>query len=280
MASGATKNELYAEMFGTFVLIFGGTATVATVRHKERDQEVAHYDSISDTFSTGMFINHGWALSVGAGVLVSFDASGAHLNPAVTLSAMIHDDFGIGKGLAFMLFQAIGALLGALLTGLLFTGFTLKDGTGSQLEEYGSAFYHTGASRGTPFVNAFLVELVATAMLLVAINFVANGTPKPNKLIMSGALFCIISFIGTVLGNQTGYSLNPIRDAIPRLVRLVQEGTMGAGWGSATVQDIIDWRSWVPATVAPLIGGPLGKLLWKVYSKPEETIDEQGVQLS
>lgn len=272
---GATKNELYAEMFGTFVLILGGTAVVATSRHRLKDQEVSLGLVTGDTFSEGMYINLGWALSVGAGVLVSFDASGAHLNPAVTLTSMIHDDFGVGKGLAYMLFQCIGALLGAVLTGFLFTGF------GDQLETYGSAFYHTGPSPGTPFWNAFFVEVVATAVLLVCISFVANGDPKPNKLIMAGALVAFIFFIGTTIGYQTGYSLNPARDAMPRLVRLVQELTFGGkGWTSETVQGIVDWKAWVPAIISPLIGGPLGKALWKIFSQPEESTAEEVVEMS
>merc|ERR1740123_2467826 len=99
-------------------------------------------------------INASWCLSVACGVLCSFEASGAHLNPTVTLCEVI-DGMPKGKALGYVIFQCLGAFFGAAVTMCIFTVWP------GQYELYGTGIYHTGASKGTPFGSAFLTEVVA-----------------------------------------------------------------------------------------------------------------------
>jgi len=263
----AKRSELNAEFLGTFVLILGGVSVVATAIRRDIDYQAGLTMPVGqivvvDQHSKGVAINLGWAVSVAMGVLVSFDASGAHLNPAVTFSAMVHDSFGVTKGFLFMIFQVLGAFFGALLAMIMFTA--LSD------EEYGleanNGFYHTGPSANTSMANAFLVEIVATAMLLIFIKFAVTGKgPAPNKFIMAGCLFFFIVFIGFTMGYQTGYSLNPARELCPRFVRFLWQASQGRGT-SATFDNF----DWLAPVFGPLIGAPLGVLVWKWGSAEEE----------
>lgn len=252
---GWTMTELKGEVIGTFTLILGGCSVVATAQRRDVDWKEANPGVQSDPHAMAMYMNLGWAVSVAMGVMVSFDASGAHLNPAVTLSAMIHDAFGTTKGLMFMAAQFLGAFFAALVCMMMFT--TLS---GSQ-EKYVDNFYHTGPSPGTNWINALFVEVLGTAMLLLMIKFVATGgPPKPNKSVMALSVGAIIFFIGMNLGYMTGYSLNPARDLAPRFARFLQFGAAGT----------FDSFDWFAPIVGPLIGAPLGTAIWKVCSKPEE----------
>merc|ERR1712154_404756 len=100
--------------------------------------------------------------------------------------------------------------------GIMFTGF----GRG----EYVDNFYHTGPSPNTNMANAFLVEIVGTAMLLIIIGFLVNGgPPAPNKGVVAFGVGAISFFIGMTMGYLTGYSLNPARELSPRLVRTIDD---------------------------------------------------------
>ena len=66
--------ELLSEFFGTFILIMFGVGVVAQVVLSGR------------TAGDYLSINIGWGLGVTMGVYAAAGVSGAHLNPAVTVS--------------------------------------------------------------------------------------------------------------------------------------------------------------------------------------------------
>lgn len=241
-----TGTELKAEMLGTFVVILGGCSVSASAQRREIDI------GTGDHHAMALYCNLGWAVSVALGVLVSFDASGAHLNPAVTLSAMIHDGFNVGKGLRFIAMHFIGAFLAASLSCMIFTGFHDHD-------KYATNFYHTGPSPGTDIGQAFLVEIVGTVVLMIGIKFLATGgPPTPNKGVMAFGVGAIIFFIGMNLGYLTGYSLNPARELSPRFVRFLD--SVLRGHGATGTFDNLDFLA---PTIGPLIGAPLGVVVYK-----------------
>ena len=90
--------ELLAEFFGTFILIMFGVGVVAQV--------VLSKHTAGDFLS----INIAWGLAVTMGCYVSAGVTGAHLNPAVTLSLAVHRKFPWGKVLPYSLAQVAGAL--------------------------------------------------------------------------------------------------------------------------------------------------------------------------
>lgn len=257
-----TATELKAELLGTFTLILGGCSVVATAQARALDGIHS-----PNTNADAMYINFGWAVSVAMGVLVSFDASGAHLNPAVTLANVIHSGFDKTKAGLFMAMQFLGAFLAAILVGIMFTG----PGRGA----YVNNFYHTGPSPQTSMANAFLVEIVATAMLLITIGFLVNGgPPAPNKAVVAFGVGAIIFFIGMTMGYLTGYSLNPARELSPRLVRTIDDLLRNSGKGFGTIWGKGDWLA---PSVGPLIGAPLGTLIWKLTSKQIVDPPSQGM---
>jgi len=93
--------ELAAEFAGTLILILFGLGVVAQVVAGG----IGDHDSIA----------WAWGLGVTLGVYVAARISGAHLNPAVTLSLAIFRGFSWAKVVPYALAQTLGAFVAALL---------------------------------------------------------------------------------------------------------------------------------------------------------------------
>ena len=93
-----TLREMAAEFLGTFALIVFGVGVVAQV--VLGNQQHGEYLSI----------NLGWGLAVVMGVYIAGGVSGAHLNPAVTLSLAISRGFALHKVIPFWIAQVGGAM--------------------------------------------------------------------------------------------------------------------------------------------------------------------------
>ena len=93
--------ELAAEFAGTLILILFGVAVVAQVVAGG----IGNHDSIA----------WAWGLGVTFGVYVSARISGAHLNPAVTVTLALFRGFSWSKVAPYALAQTLGAFVAALL---------------------------------------------------------------------------------------------------------------------------------------------------------------------
>jgi MIP family channel proteins len=235
--------ELAAEFLGTFTLMVFGIGVVAQVVLSR--QMNGQYLSI----------NVGWGLAVTFGAYVAGGVSGAHLNPAVTLSLAVHRGFPWRKVLLYSLAQLAGAFVAALVVYITyreaFANFdngirqvTGPEATAGIFATYPQAFLST-------FPGGFIDQIVGTALLVGGIFAVTDqrnaAPPPPFAPIVVGML---VLLIGATFGYNAGYAINPARDFGPRLFTAV------AGWGLDVFRAADSWW-WVPI-IAPCIGGVLG----------------------
>ena len=101
--------ELFAEFLGTLVLILFGTGVVAMVVLFPTNNagELIHGGYTNITI--------GWGLGVTMGIYVAGRISGAHLNPAVTLTLAVFRGFPWRKVVPYSLAQTAGAFVAAAL---------------------------------------------------------------------------------------------------------------------------------------------------------------------
>jgi glycerol uptake facilitator protein len=246
--------QLIGEVFGTFILILLGDGVVANVGLAPRLGAAAY------NWNT---ITIGWAFAVIVAVYVSAGVSGAHLNPAVTIALAFKRDFPWSKVLPYIAAQMVGAFLGALgvyltyMDGLKGAGMPNVWCTGPG-SVFGQAFWGTAAGAGvasiggTSFFNAFVAEVIGTAVLLWGI--LASGDSKNLGLMHNMGPFLVggtVLAVGLSLGGPSGYAINPARDLGPRLFGLVA-GTQGL---------FADGYWWIPV-VAPIVGGIIGIYLY------------------
>jgi aquaporin Z/aquaporin NIP len=187
-----------AEVIGTFVLVYGGTA-VAVAAVLGRPVAGPSYNSIATPLAFGL------ALLV---VVASIGhVSGGHVNPAVTLGLAATGRFPWRYVPAYLLAQLIGALLGALATWATF-------GTPARAEAQLGA---TSPAPGVGAVQGLLVEALITFVLVFVVVSVATDDRVPASLapIAVGAALAVAVFIG---GPVTGGAVNPVRALGPALI--------------------------------------------------------------
>lgn len=239
-------NEYLFEFIGTSLLILLGNGVVANV-------------SLKNTygFNAGLIvITFGWAIGVFVGVFVSADASGAHLNPAVTLGLATAGKFSWQMVPGYVLAQILGAMMGSLLVWLTYKKH--YDTT----EDPGAirGTFSTGPAINKPLWN-FITELIGTFVLVFAVFYIAGGTlgDEPISLGSLDALpvGLVVLGIGLSLGGPTGYAINPARDLGPRIMHALLP---------IKAKGDSNWKyAWIPV-LGPITGGVLAALIYMVIS--------------
>jgi len=182
---------LAAELLGTFFLVFAGTGAI-----------------VIDEVHRGAVSHVGVALTFGLVVLALVyalgEASGAHLNPAVTFGFWAAGRFPGRRVPAYVVSQCAGALLASGLLRLLF----LADAT------------TLGATRPAgPAWQSFVLEAVLTLFLMFVILSVSTGAKE--KGVMAGvAVGAVIGLEALFAGPVCGASMNPARSLAPAVAAL------------------------------------------------------------
>jgi MIP family channel proteins len=213
-----------AELVGTFLLVFGGTA-VAVGAILARPTAGPAYDSLAVALAFG--------LALAAVVAAVGHVSGAHVNPAVTLGMAATKKFPWQYTPHYVGAQLVGAVLAALATWVTFGG------AGARGEAKLAATY---PAQGVGDLQAFVVEVLITFILVFVVMAVATDQRAPAAIapIAVGFALAVGVFIA---GPVTGGSVNPARSLGPMIV---------AG----------DLTSFWLYILGPIIGGVLGALLY------------------
>ncbi|XBH20758.1 MIP/aquaporin family protein [Jonesiaceae bacterium BS-20] len=233
-------NIFLLETLGTMVLIILGGGVVA-------NQVLSKTKGNNDGW---VLISFGWGLAVFGGVYVAF-ASGAHLNPAVTIGLALSGRSEFVDGIpvdaasiaTYIGGEFTGAFLGAIIVYLAYKQhFDATENKALKL-----AVFSTGAEIRNPFWNV-VTEIIGTFVLVFWV--LLSGYTDSGLGPLGVAL--IVVAIGMSLGGPTGYAINPARDLGPRIAHAVLpiNGKGASDWG----------YSWVPV-VGPLIGGSIAALI-------------------
>jgi aquaporin Z len=179
--------QFLAEFYGTFILVFVGTGSIA--------------------FGLGQDLL-GVAFAFGAGALIAIytigHISGAHLNPAVSL-AMVLD--------RRMSWKQFGIYLLAQFLGALFASSTLL--LGSEADAF-TGLGTSGFTAPTTAIVVIIFEMFLTFILVYTV--LAASQRKPLQPLMG--LIVALTLIGLILigGPISSASLNPIRSLAPALL--------------------------------------------------------------
>jgi len=235
-----------AEFLGTTLLVLFGNGVVANVV----------LPRTNGNNSGWIVITAGWALAVFIGAFCSARASGAHLNPAVTLAMAMAGHLDAVKVPGYILAQMLGGITGGALVFFFYREhFKVSDNPNGKL----ACFATAPNIRSAP--QAFFCEALGTFVLILPIflldspSLVVPGQgPTTLGLGSLGILpvALIVFAIGLSLGGTTGYAINPARDLGPRIAHFLLPipGKRDSDWGYA----------WVPV-MGPLAGGALATLV-------------------
>jgi len=232
------------EIVGTMILILLGNGVVANL-------------NLKDTFGNSggwIVVTLAWGFAVYAGVVVSGDASGAHLNPAVSIGLALIGNFEWSAVPLYILAQLIGAGLGMVLVWIMYKPH--YDATEDAGAIKGS--FCTGPAIENTASN-LLSEVIGTFVLVYGIMHITGATIGGESASLGSIdalpVALIVVVVGMSLGGTTGYAINPARDLGPRIIHslLPLRHKGGSGWSYA----------WIPI-VGPIIGAGIAAIV-KIY---------------
>uniref|UniRef100_A0A3Q3X967 Uncharacterized protein n=1 Tax=Mola mola TaxID=94237 RepID=A0A3Q3X967_MOLML len=264
--------ECLAECLGVYVLILFGCGSVAQVTTTQ--EKKGQYLSI----------NLGFALGVTFGVFVSRGVSVSQL-----LCVLGRHPW---KKLPFYIFfQVLGAFLAAATVALQYYvhGYkcfcmydvTLADAiqafSGGELTVTGptatAGIFSTFPADYLSVWGGVVDQVIGTAALLLGVLAIGDqknsSIPDGLQPVLVGALVLVI---GTSMGSNSGYAINPARDIGPRLFTYI------AGWG-VEVFRAGSWWWWVPI-VAPCVGALLGTLIYELMIEAHHPASPSELQTS
>jgi glycerol uptake facilitator protein len=264
MASGKPLLPAWVvgEFAGTFLLVFFGCGSVAAA---------VLLGALSGKFQVAIF----WGLEIAAAIYLTAGLSGAHLNPAVTLSLASVGRFPLRRAPGYIVTQFLGAFAASAALYAVFAGplrsfeaasHITRGAPGSEASAmiFGEFFPNPSGrplALGNPATvtpeGAFLAEALGTAMLVLVILFIseARSPPRPRALV-AATIGLAIAILIAILGPLTMAGFNPARDFAPRLFSSI------AGWGRLVFT--VNGPGWLLVyIVAPIAGGQAGSLAYR-----------------
>lgn len=230
--------KLLAEFIGTFWLVLGGCGSAVLA---------AQYDNHLGIGFLGVALAFG--LTVLTMAVAIGHVSGCHLNPAVTLGLAVSGRFPWKDVIGYWAVQTLGGCFGAFVLFVIASGqpdFDLGNFACNGFEEYSPTKYSAAA--------CFVAEVVLTAVFLFVIH---GATDKQSGSVIAPiAIGLCLTLIHLVSIPVTNCSVNPARSTATALI--------AASFGNAIAYQV--WFFWL----APLIGGALGGLLYRVVDEAED----------
>jgi glycerol uptake facilitator protein len=255
------------EFAGTFLLVFFGCGSVCA--------------AVTTGAQVGVFqVAIVWGLGIATAIYLTAALSGAHLNPAVTISLAAWGDFPGRRVPGYVATQLAGAFLASMVLYVIFGGalseFENKnhivrgqDGSEASAMVFGEYYPNP---LGRPFKEAnldrmsewraFFAEAVGTAILLLVIFCATDANNKERPQILTAATIGLtVTLLISLLGPLTMACFNPARDLGPRLFSSM------AGWGSLPFT--VNGSGWfVVYIAAPIIGGLFGGAIYRCFFRP------------
>lgn len=191
-------NKMVAEFIGTFTLVLFGCGAAV----------IAGADGTTGIGLAGISFAFGLAL-IGMAYGIG-PVSGCHINPAVSLGAMLAGRMNVGEMIQYWIAQVAGAIVAALVL------LVIASGTAGYAGGLGANGWGAGYLGEYSMVAAFVFEAVATFLFLVVIlGSTGVGAPGAMAGLAIGLTLVVIHLVGI---NVTGVSVNPARSIGPALI--------------------------------------------------------------
>lgn len=192
-----------AEVIGTFLLVFFICAFISIAHPGPRDL-------------AALGLVHAFILA--AAIYALGGTSGAHFNPAVTLGLWAIKKISTPNAVVYIVCQAIGAILAALLVVLLF------DDIGDAVN-YGAATINGDVLQGGSVWLGLIAEGLGTFLLVWTIMGLAVN-PRGEAALAGLGIGIALGVAVMIFGPATGAGLNPARWLGPAIA----SGTFTDGW--------------------------------------------------
>lgn len=235
--------KYFAELVGTFVLVFGGVGSAV----------------LAGTHIGYMGVAFAFGLSLLAMVYTIGPISGCHINPAVTFGVFLTRKINGKDAAMYVIAQILGAVLAAGL--ILSIARGIPGGYYASVGGLGANGYGMHSPGLYNLQAAFLAEVILTAFLvLTVLGSTDIKAPVGFAGVAIGLVLTLIHLVGIPITNT---SVNPARSIGPAV--------FVGGWA---IQQL-----WL-FIVAPLIGAAVAAVIYQVIRIPDTTITTRQAERS
>ena len=215
-----------AEMFGTMVLVLMGCGTAVSLGCTNADPETV----VGTAAAFGLAVV-AMAYTIGG-------ISGCHINPAITVGALLSGRMSGKDAGMYILFQCIGAFIGALLLFVLTSSVANLSGTGANdLQE------------GVSVIGGLLAEIIFTAVFVLVVLGATSKTNGATNNLAGLAIGLSLVLVHLVCIRYTGTSVNPARSLGPAIFQ-----------GGTALTNL-----WI-FIAGPFIGGAIAAVIWRLIN--------------
>lgn len=194
-----------AELLGTALLVFFGVGVATLMFGFGLDGGSVAAGVVATALAFGLTL-----LSL---AYVLGPVTGCHVNPAVTMGALLAGRIPVAEAIGYWIAQFVGGIVGALVLWGMFSASPLYDRpvTGLGANGWGKAsLIHIGVG------GAFLAEVILTAMFVFAVLAATSKAVSPTVAgMVIGLTLTVVHLIGIPI---TGTSVNPARSLGPALI--------------------------------------------------------------
>ena len=268
----------FAEAFGTFLLVFLGTGAV-------------HVAILTGNLSGLWQVAIVWAVAIMLAIYIVGGVSGAHINPAITLSLAVWGRFAWRDVGFYIVSQFVGAFVASAVLFFLYGPFltekenakhVVRGQPGSEITAtcYGEYFPNPGRmadgaeaykredhDRLNELVSepaAFTAETLGTLLLALVVFAVTDPRNVAAPLSRLAPVFIglTVAALIAVIAPLTQACFNPARDFGPRVFASL------AGWGQIALPGPRGMSAFTVYLIAPILGAILGGGVYRYLIQP------------
>lgn len=234
---------LLGEVVGTFILVFFGCGAV---------HSAVLTDGLTGLWQVGIV----WGLGVMLAAYCVGAASGAHLNPAVSIALAAWGRFTWRRVAPYVAAQLVGAFIAAAVLFVIYREYmeVVESGparTTATAKCYGEYY---GLDGKVSFAQAFAAEVIGTALLAFVVFATTDESNRGRPADRFAPVFVglTVTALICVIAPLTQACFNPARDFGPRLFAYF------AGWGSTAIPGPNGHGFFTVYIVAPIVGAVVG----------------------
>lgn len=216
-------------MIGTMVLVLMGCGVAVSLNCSSNVADVANAGTVIGTAMA-------FGLSVIAMAYTIGGISGCHINPAITLGVYLSGRMSGKDAGMYVIFQIIGAIIGASLLWILTSNVADFSGTGAN-----------DLQDGVSVIGGLLAEIIFTCIFVLVVLGTTSKTNGSTNNFAGLAIGLTLILVHLVCIRYTGTSVNPARSIGPALFQ-----------GGTALSNL-----WI-FIVGPFVGGALASIIWKV----------------
>jgi len=225
----APIKKYIAELIGTMVLVLMGCGSAV----------------IASYFVGNLGIAFAFGLAVLVMVYTIGSISGCHINPAISISMLVAGKLSVKDTAYYVVFQCIGAIIGA---GILYSIAVGNVHYDLAINGLGQNGYGSASPAGYSLASALIAEIVLTFIFVLVVHGSTSArAPKDFAGLAIGLALVLVHIVAIPID---GTSVNPARSLGPALFA-----------GTTALSQL--WLFWV----GPIIGGLLAAVVWKTFKQ-------------